>query len=77
MPHEWWPSAHLLKSFEAAGFSYAQVDAPPTSVLRDPRLHKHAIALHEALATTGLAPLVHAPPACGLGTPTATGRWTA
>ena len=69
VPHEWWPSAHLLKSFEAAGFSYAQVDAPPMSVLRDPRLcTRHAIALHEALATTGLAPLVHAPPGLRLGT---------
>ncbi len=68
VPHEWWPSAHLLKSFEAAGFSYAQVDSPPASVLRDPRLcTKHAIALHEALATTGLAPLVHAPAGMRLG----------
>jgi sugar phosphate isomerase/epimerase len=68
VPHEWWPSAHLLKSFEAAGFSYAQVDAPPASVLREPRLcTRHAIALAEALATTGLAPLVHAPAGLRVG----------
>ena len=37
VPHEWWPSVHLLKSFEAAGFSHVQVDAPPLGVLeRDP-----------------------------------------
>jgi sugar phosphate isomerase/epimerase len=68
VPHEWWPSAHLLKSFEAAGFSFAQVDAPPASVLRDPRLGtKHAVALREALQTTGLTPLLHAPAGLRLG----------
>jgi len=70
VPHEWWPSAHLLKSFEAAGFAHAQVDAPPASVLRDPRLcTKHAIALHAALATTDLALIVHAPAGLRVGSP--------
>jgi sugar phosphate isomerase/epimerase len=69
VPHEWWPSAHLLKSYEAAGFSYVQIDGPPLSVLSDPRLcTKHAIAVHEALATTGLAPVLHAPAELRLGT---------
>jgi sugar phosphate isomerase/epimerase len=69
VPHEWWPSAHLLKSFEAAGFSFAQIDAPPVSVLLDPRLcTRHAIALHEALATTGLSALLHAPGGLRVGT---------
>jgi sugar phosphate isomerase/epimerase len=69
VPHEWWPSAHLLKSFEAAGFSYAQIDAPPASVLRDSRLcTKHAVAVHAALTTTGLAPVIHAPAGMRLGT---------
>jgi sugar phosphate isomerase/epimerase len=69
VPHEWWPSAHLLKSFEAAGFSYAQIDAPPASVLRDPRTcTQHAVALREALQTTGVAPLLHAPAGLRLGT---------
>jgi sugar phosphate isomerase/epimerase len=68
VPHEWWPSAHLLKSFEAAGFSYAQVDSPPISVLRSPRLCiRHAVALKEALTTTGLAAILHAPAGLRLG----------
>ncbi len=70
VPHEWWPSAHLLKSFEAAGFSYAQVDAPPDSVLSDTRLcTQHAIALGQALATTGLGAILHAPAGLRIGTP--------
>lgn len=68
VPHEWWPSAHLLKSFEAAGFAQAQVDAPPASVLRDPRLcTRHAIALHAAFATTDLGLIVHAPAGLRVG----------
>ena len=68
IPHEWWPSAHLLKSLEAAGFSYVQVDGPPLSVLSSSRLCiKHAIALHEALGTTDLAPLLHSPAGLRLG----------
>ena len=69
VPHEWWPSAHLVKSFEAAGFSHVQVDAPPASVLGDPRLvTKHAGALRSSLATTGLSLIVHAPGGLRLGT---------
>lgn len=68
VPHEWWPSAHLVKSFEAAGFAHVQVDAPPPSVLSDQRLStQHAIALQAALATTGLCPILHAPPGMRLG----------
>jgi len=69
VPHEWWPSAHLLKSFEAAGFAYVQIDAPPPRVLRDPRLAtKHAVALRQALATTELCSVLHSPPGLQLGT---------
>ena len=69
VPHEWWPSVHLLKSFEAAGFSHVQVDAPPSGVLSETRLlTRHAGALREALATTGLALVVHAPAGLRLGT---------
>jgi len=69
VPHEWWPSAHLLKSFEAAGFSHVQVDAPPASVLEDTRLFtRHAAALREALAVTGLSLVLHAPSGLRLGT---------
>lgn len=62
VPHEWWPSAHLLKSLEAAGFAHVQIDAPPVGVLVSPRLcTRHAIAVRAALETTGLRPMLHAP----------------
>ncbi len=77
VPHEWWPSVHLLKSFEAAGFSHVQVDAPPVSVLSDARLTtRHAGALRESLATTGLSLIVHAPAGLRLARPRAIARWT-
>jgi sugar phosphate isomerase/epimerase len=63
VPSGWWAAPALLKSFEAAGFTRAQVHAPPVSVLSDPRsCMPHATALAAALATTGLEPVVHAPP---------------
>jgi sugar phosphate isomerase/epimerase len=69
VPHEWWPSAHLLKSFEAAGFAYVQMDAPPASVLMDGWLcTRHAAALRDALATTDLAAILHAPSGLRVGT---------
>jgi sugar phosphate isomerase/epimerase len=62
VPHEWWPSPPLLKSYEAAGFSWVQLHAPPASVLADPRLcTRHAVAVRVSLATTGLSAIVHAP----------------
>jgi sugar phosphate isomerase/epimerase len=62
VPHEWWPSAPLLKSFEAAGFSWTQIDSPPVGVLTNHRAREaHALALVEALATTSLQTVVHAP----------------
>lgn len=68
VPHEWWPSAHFLKSLEAAGFTYAQVEAPPAAVLRDPRLlTRHAVAMGTALSTTGLRPVLHAPSGLRMG----------
>src|SRR3954471_14297761 len=68
VPHEWWPAAPLLKSYEAAGFDWVQVDAPPASVLAD-RHHRglHANALAEALAATELRAVVHAPSGLRLG----------
>jgi hypothetical protein len=46
VPHEWWPSARLLKSYEAAGFALVQVASPPESVLLDARqLSRHGDAL--------------------------------
>ena len=68
VPDEWWPSPAMLKSFEAAGFSRAQVHAPPAAVLGDPRqCLRHASALATVLATTELQPVVHAPGRLRLG----------
>src|SRR5918994_313343 len=62
IPHEWWSSAPLVKSYEAAGFSWIQLHAPPVSVLADPRLcTRHAAGAQAALATTGLGSILHAP----------------
>ncbi len=62
VPQDWWASAPLLKSLEAAGFAWTQVHAPPASVLADPRAcTRHGGALGEALATTGLGCVVHSP----------------
>jgi len=69
VPHEWWPSAHMLKSYEAAGFAYVQIDAPPVSVLADSRLvTRHAGATRAALDTTTLGCVIHAPHGVRLGT---------
>jgi sugar phosphate isomerase/epimerase len=68
VPNDWWAAPALLKSFEAAGFARVQVHAPPPSVLSDPRQSRpHATALAAALATTGLEPVVHAPPDLRVG----------
>ena len=62
IPYEWWPSPSLLKEIEAAGFTSAQVPAPPESVLVDPRqCARHAGAVREALDTTSLRSVVHGP----------------
>ena len=69
VPQDWWASPPLLKSLEAAGFAWTQVHAPPPSVLRDPRnCTRHAAALAEALVTTGLGCVVHAPNGIRAGT---------
>jgi sugar phosphate isomerase/epimerase len=69
VPSECWPSPAILKSFEAAGFGRAQVQAPPASVLAEPGLcRRHASALAAVLATTGLRAVIHAPGALRVGT---------
>ena len=69
VPNQWWPSPAILKSFEAAGFSSAQVHAPPATVLADARqCLRHASALAAVFATTDLVPVVHAPGGLLLGT---------
>lgn len=62
VPEGWWPSAPLLKAFEAAGFGWAQVHSPPPSVLATPRLcAAHAAVMAATLETTGLRTVVHGP----------------
>ena len=72
MPYDWWPSAPLLKSYEAAGFEWVQLHSPPPSVLTDPRqLARHAAGAATSLGTTSLKAIVHAPSALRLGDPRA------
>ena len=69
VPHEWWPSAPLLKSYEAAGFGWVQLHSPPVSVLSDPRqCTAHGVAAATALATTSLQAVIHAPAGLRAGT---------
>jgi sugar phosphate isomerase/epimerase len=69
VPHGWWASAPLLKSYEAAGFGWVQLHSPPLSVLRVARLTtQHAIAAAAALGTTSLRSVLHAPSSLRAGT---------
>jgi sugar phosphate isomerase/epimerase len=62
VPREWWPAAPLLKSFEAAGFGWTQVPAPPPEVLLSPReCSRHGRSTEAALSTTELRAVVHGP----------------
>jgi sugar phosphate isomerase/epimerase len=62
IPYGWWPAAPILKEIEAAGFRFVQIPSPPSSVLSHPGdLIRHAHALSDALATSGLRPVIHAP----------------
>src|SRR5262245_13203218 len=70
VPHEWWSSAPLVKSYEAAGFGWVQLHAPPVAVLANPRLcTRHAAGARAALATTRLAAILHAPAGLRAGRP--------
>ncbi|MGH2953187.1 MAG: sugar phosphate isomerase/epimerase family protein, partial [Solirubrobacterales bacterium] len=72
VPREWWASAPLLKSYEAAGFAWVQLHSPPRSVLADARqCIQHAAAVGTALATTGLDAVLHAPGELRAGDPSA------
>lgn len=69
VPNEWWASAPLLKSYEAAGFDWVQLHSPPPPVLAVARLAtEHATAAARALAPTSLRPVLHAPPGLRAGT---------
>lgn len=70
LPHEWWSSAPLVKSYEAAGFAWIQLHAPPATVLANPRLcTRHAAGARAALTTTNLASILHAPAGLRVGRP--------
>ena len=72
VPREWWPSAPLLKSYEAAGFGWVQLHSPPVTVLSDPRqCTAHAMAAAAALSTTSLQAVLHAPSELRAGTKSA------
>jgi sugar phosphate isomerase/epimerase len=69
VPYEWWASAALLKSYEAAGFDWVQLQSPPTAVLAVARLTTtHAVCAARALATTSLDAVLHAPGELRAGT---------
>jgi len=62
VPQDWWPAAQRLKGFEAAGFAFAQIHSPPAEILADPRqCTSLSRATAEAIATTGLETVLHAP----------------
>ena len=70
VPHEWWPAPALVKSFEAAGFGWVQVDAPPAPLLAAANHRSaHAAALASCVRATGLGVIVHAPCGLRLGAP--------
>jgi sugar phosphate isomerase/epimerase len=70
VPYEWWPARLMLKEIEAAGFSSVQVPSPPASVLRSSRqLGAHARGINEALRSSTLAPMIHAPGSLQAGSP--------
>ena len=70
IPYEWWPGPPMLKEIEASGFSWVQLHAPPPSVLADPRsCIRHAQAAGDALASTELRTVLHAPPGLLAGEP--------
>lgn len=68
VPNEWWATAPLLKSYEAAGFDWVQLHSPPASILGVARLTTaHARAAARALAPTSLRAVLHAPPGLRAG----------
>lgn len=70
VPGGWWPTAPMLKSYEAAGFGWVQVHTPPRVMLTDKRAAvRHARALRAALDVTGLRLVVHGPDDLSAGAP--------
>jgi sugar phosphate isomerase/epimerase len=72
VPHEWWPSAPMLKEIEASGLAWVQLPAPPASVLSSAReCISHARAVTDSLEGTGLRRVLHAPTELLAGEPAA------
>ena len=70
VPYEWWPSAPILKEIEAAGFGWVQVPSPPHTVLASPKAgSRHARGLADALDTSSLNRILHAPSGARAGSP--------
>lgn len=70
VPYEWWPAATAAKEIEAAGFRWIQVPSPPVSVLVSARdSTRHARGLAEALGTSTLRRILHAPSGVTAGSP--------
>lgn len=68
VPHDWWAAPALVKSYEAAGFGWIQVDAPPAAILVEPKHRSaHANALAASLRSTAVDAVVHAPAGLRLG----------
>ena len=76
VPHEWWAAPALVKSFEAAGFGWVQIDAPPASILAT-ATHRstHAAGVASSMEGTELAAIVHAPAGLRLGSPVGDGAF--
>ena len=70
VPKDWWPTLPMLKGFEAAGFAWVQVHAPPAAILRDDaRAVRHAETLRGLLDATALRLVVHGPDELSAGSP--------
>ena len=62
VPYEWWPSAPLLKSFEAAGFALGAAPLPAgLGARRPPRLHSSRRSRRRGAGDDRAAAVVHAP----------------
>jgi len=68
VPRETWPTAPELKRFEACGYGWVQLHAPPTEMLADAvSVERHAACLRAVLAPTSLNVVLHAPDALSVG----------
>lgn len=70
VPRETWPTAPALKRFEACGYGWIQMHAPPVAMLADPvSVQRHGDCLRAVLAPTSLHVAIHAPLDLRVGDP--------